>query len=295
MLVVPRDEVVVLSSNVPEIEDGIEVYDSNVAYDLGAIVQHNGCIYESMKDNNEDTPEYFKSTLSWIYKQRTNKYRMFDDLMSGSTFHENELIYELAVNDVDTVCFFGLQAESVKIEVYKDDELVYTSQKLTYERMVSNWWEWTVQKPSKKRVISFRNIPSFYGATLKVFVVLANGVAGCSNLIFGKGLDFGITLCEPAPTSSIRNVSSKEKQADGTVKTTISKVYKRVTLSVALDTNRVAEIQNFLEEHSLEPMLFVGVENDKYESLVVFGFYKDFDQPIGLEQSIYQIEIEGVV
>ncbi|OCL99515.1 hypothetical protein AAX29_00556 [Aliarcobacter thereius] len=295
MLVVPRDEPIILYSNVPERDEEYELFDSSKTYNLGDKVQFLDSIFESLKDNNTDEPIKNISSMSWFLKEKTNRYKIFDSSSSNATKMDEEIIYEFEVNDIDTICFFGLQAESIKIEIRKDEELVYEEEKVTYTRMVSNWWEWTVQKAIQKRVMFFRDLPSFYGARLKVFIKFAGGVSECSHLVFGKSLDFGITLADPAPTSSIRNLSSKEKQADGTIKTTISRIYKRITLTVAVDTNRVSEIQNFLEEYSLEAMLFIGVENDEFETLVVFGFYKDFDQPIGLEKSIYQIEIEGVI
>ena len=44
-------------------------------------------------------------------------------------------------------------------------------------------------------------------------------------------------------------------------------------------------------------MLFIGVEKESMDmnSLTAYGFYKDFEQPITLNYSQYQIEIEGIV
>ncbi|MDS1371026.1 hypothetical protein RJ999_07960 [Aliarcobacter butzleri] len=295
MIVVPKDEIILISSNVPEIEENIEVYNKDITYTVRAIVQMEGCIFESNKDANTDTPIKDKTSLSWLYLGKTNKYKMFDEYMSTSTTYEDELVYKFAVNDIDTICFFGLVAQEVKIEIFQGNELVYEDIKSTYTRFASNWLEWTVQPSSYKRIIFFKNIPSFYGATLKVTISFPGSLASCSHLIFGKSLDFGMTLVDPKPTSSIRNMVSKEKQADGSVKISNSQVYKRVTLNVLLDTSRVDEVQNFLEEHSLTPMLFIGVENESMNSLTAYGFYKDFEQPITLDYSQYQIEIEGII
>ena len=295
MIVVPKDEIILISSNVPEIEENIEVYNKDITYTVRAIVQMEGCIFESNKDANTDTPIKDKTSLSWLYLGKTNKYKMFDEYMSTSTTYEDELVYEFAVNDIDTICFFGLVAQELKIEIFQGNELVYEDIKSTYTRFASNWLEWTVQPSSYKRIIFFKNIPSFYGATLKVTISFPGSLASCSHLIFGKSLDFGMTLVDPKPTSSIRNMVSKDKQADGSVKTSNSQVYKRVTLNVLLDTSRVDEIQDFLEEYSLTPMLFIGVENENMNSLTAYGFYKDFEQPITLDYSQYQIEIEGII
>ena len=81
MLVVPKDEVIIISSNVPEIDDGIEVYDKDKTYKNGNVVQTEDCIFESTKDENIDVPIKEKTPLRcptslanvsmgvfWLYK-----------------------------------------------------------------------------------------------------------------------------------------------------------------------------------------------------------------------------------
>ncbi len=74
-----------------------------------------------------------------------------------------------------------------------------------------------------------------------------------------------------------------------------SRLYKRVVLNVVVESSRVTEIQNILEDYTVTPCLFVGVERDDLNALTVFGYYKDFDKPIGLDYTQYQIEIEGII
>jgi len=295
MLVVPRDETNIIYSNVPELDSNIELYDSNKIYSLDDIVQYQGYIYESIKEDNNDEPLLNSNSLSWMKISRTNKYKMFDDLLSTTTSFKDKLIYEFLVDDIDTVCFFGLVAQNVKIELYSYDELVYTKEESTYMRYVSNWWEWSVQKAKQKNIIYFNEIPSFYNAKLKVTIDNNGSFASCSHLVFGKSLDFGFTLTNPKPTSSIRNLVSKNKQKDGSVRIEASKTYKRVVLNVLIDVLRIDEFAQFLEKHSLEPMLFISERQDNLEALIVFGFFKDFEQAIGLNFSEFQIEIEGIV
>ena len=117
MLLVPKDEIVLLSSNVPSIEDDIEVFDYSKTYSLGEIVQKDECIFESVKSENKDVPVANQTSPSWLYKGKVNKLRMFDDYMSTVTKYP-EIICEFRVSDIDTVAFFNLQAISVKVELY---------------------------------------------------------------------------------------------------------------------------------------------------------------------------------
>ncbi|PZP11496.1 MAG: hypothetical protein DI602_11450 [Aliarcobacter butzleri] len=296
MLLVPKDELVLLSSNVPTIEDGIEVFDSSKTYNLGKTVQKDECIFESVKSENKDVPLANQTSPSWLYKGKVNKLRMFDDYMSTVTKYP-EIICEFRVSDIDTVAFFNLQAISVKVELYDRNEiLLYSLEKDAYKRNVTNWYEWTVQKPIYERTLFFKGLPFTLNCRLKITIKNPNDFAQCGYFMYGRSLDLGLTLLEPKPTSSIRNLLSKERQSDGTVNFSNSRLYKRVTLNVVVESFRITEIQNILEDYTVTPCLFIGVErDDSLNALTVFGFYKDFDKPIGLDYTQYQIEIEGIV
>ncbi len=295
MLVVPKDEVIITSSNVPDIESGITVYAVG-SYNLGDIVQMGEDVFESLKADNTDTPIVGKTSLSWKFVRKTNKYLMWDSFMNTSTSFENEIIYELTTNDVDIVALFGLQAKTVRIELIKNGITLYDQTKDTYKRNVLNWTEWTTQRPKFKRKIYFKNIPFSYAATLRITISNPNSIAMCSHCTFGVSKDTGITLLDPLPTSSIRNIISKEKQADGSVLTSNSMTYDRVVLNVLIPSEMVSETQDFFKEYTVEPLLIIGDEReDGMDSLCTFGIYKDFDVPIGAEYSQYQIEIEGLI
>lgn len=296
MLLVPKDEIVLLSSNVPTIEDGIEVFNSSKTYNLEEFVQKDECIFESVKSENKDVPVANQTSPSWLYKGKVNKLRMFDDYMSTLTSNAESIVCEFRVSDIDTVAFFNLQAITVKVELYDRNEiLLYSLEKDAYKRSVANWYEWTVQKPIYERTLFFKDLPFTLDCRLKITIENPNDFAQCGYFMYGRSIDLGLTLIDPKPTSSIRNLLSKEKQSDGTVNFSNSRLYKRVVLNVVVESSRVTEIQNILEDYTVTPCLYVGVERDDFNALTVFGYYKDFDKPIGLDYTQYQIEIEGIV
>jgi len=298
MLIVPKDEVNIIYSNIPEIDENIEVYDNAKTYSLGDIVQFDGSIFESAKDENIDTPVNKQSSLSWFYIGATNRYKMFDEYIDTLTQNKNIIEYELLVNDIDTICFFNLDAFFVEVELYnKQGLLIYQNKKSTYTRDVSNWYEWTVIKSREQKTLFFNNLPFGWECILKVKISKEQDITKCGLMTFGRSLDLGLTLAEPKPISSIRNTTTKERLKDGSLKFINSRVYKRVVLNVIVSTSRVAQIQAILEQYSNQPLLFIGVEKDdeNLNILSAFGFFKDFDKPIGLNFTQYQIEIEGIV
>lgn len=297
MYIVVPEPVEVISSNVPTIEAGIAVFTTGQNYDLGVEVQKGEDIFESLKANNTDAPIAQTTSLSWEYKRKTNYKRMFDSSMTSYTSNDIEISYDLRTNDIDIVSFFGLEATSVKVELYGyGNTQLYSKEIELYTRAVTDWQNWTIARPEFRKTAFFRDIPFTWNGTLKITISNLNGLAKCSHCTFGMSKDLGITLADPKPISSIRNVISKEKQADGSVITENSMTYKRVVANVLLDTSRASEVQNILEQYSITPSLFVADEREGgIDCLLVFGIYKDFDMPIGLENTEYQLEIEGVI
>lgn len=298
MIFVPQQEVNILDSNVAEVEVGIDVYSHATTYNTYDLVQHNGEVFESLADTNLDnTPVPSSLSLFWNYKRKVNYYKLLDDKMNTSTQNADTITYTFLVSDVDTVCFFGLAATNIKIELYTlQDLLLYEKEIETYNRTVSDWSRWTVAKSSYKTIAFFKDIPYVYEAKLKITIRNIGNIAKCAHIVYGESVDMGITLVGTKPTSSIQNIISKEKDEYGNIITANSMTYKQVTASVLLDTNSVSEVQNLLEKYTVTPLLFVADEREGgIDSLICFGYYKDFDMPIGISKTEYSLEIEGII
>lgn len=297
MYVVVPESVVIKSSNVPVIEVGIPVWTLGQSYALGVEVQIGSDIVKSLKANNTDIPVAETTTLSWSFERKTNYKRMFDNSMSSYTSNSNTIEYELTTNDIDVVAFFGLEATTVSVELRGyNNILLYSKQTDLYTRPVTAWDNWTTLRPEFRKSAFFRDIPFVWNATLKITIINLNGTAKCSHCVYGMSRDLGVTLADPKPISSIRNLIDKSRQADGSIKTENSMTYKRVVANVLLGTSRADVVQNFLEVYTVTPALFVADEREGgIDCLAIFGIYKDFDMPIGLDNTEYQLEIEGVI
>ncbi len=300
MLIVPRDEPNISSSNVLVEEAGITVYDpddTQATYNTDQKIQYNGYIYKALKDGLvQIDPE--TNPLSWKNEGRTNYYRMFDVSMNSATTNPDTIVYEFIVEDVDTLALFGLTAKTVKIELINDlGEVIYEEEKETYNRRTPDWYEWTYARPTYNRSVVFQNIMMSFNATLKVTIDNTGTDAAVSHLTYGRSMDIGWTLISPEPVSSIRNLISKEKDSTtGVVTTENSMTYKRVVANVLIDNISLDEIQEFMEDYTVTPCLYIGDERDGgYRALMVYGLYRDFDMPIGRTKTVYQLEIDGVI
>lgn len=296
MYVVVPEPVIINATNISIVESNIAVWAENQVYTLGVEVQKGEDIFESLKEDNLDTPVAETTTLEWQYKRKTNYKRMFDNSLTSTTENEDYITYTLTTNDIDAIAFFGLEATTVKVELRGyNNILIYEKEIDLYTRTVSNWSNWSTSRAEFKKTAYFREIPFIWDGKLTITITNLNGIAKCSHCVFGMSRDLGITLIDPKPVSSIRNIIDKSRQSDGSIRTENSMTYKRVVANVLLDTSRASEVQNFLEVYTVTPALFVADEREGgIDCLLIFGIYKDFDMPIGLDTE-YQLEIEGVI
>ena len=297
MLIAPQATIDIKSTNVSEYEADIDVYDelASKVYAVDELTQLGDTVWKCLKATTQDiTPG--TNNLIWKAERKTNRYKIFDPRRSYSTINAQSIKYTLNVGDVDTVAFFGIQAKFIKI-VVKDangDERYNHTIEATV-RPVSNWYDWTYVKAQRRAAVHFTKLPMIYNATMEVTIDNDLADAKCTHMAFGTSMDWGITLINPSPTLGTRNLISKSKESDGSVKTDNSLTWKRITANVLVDNERVDSVFELVEIYNGVPCLFIVDEREKgFSSLLVYGFFKDFDIPIGYQMSEYQIEIEGV-
>lgn len=298
MLIVPQSPIDIVETNVPEYETNIDIYipENNKVYNKDDETQYGDTIYKCMKDGTTGI-EPGTNSLIWYPQSKTNRHRIFDAKMSSGTSNLNSIQYKFNVGDVDTVAFFGLVAQSVRVIIRSADTTVMYDRTIqTHTRYAANWYDWTYVKAQQKKAIHFLNMPMIYNATMEVIIDNGQSIAECSHLAFGTSRDFGITLREPAPIVSVRNIIPKTKNEKGVIITDNSMTYKRIVANVLLKNQNLDEIIEQIKLLNAEAMLFLADEREEgFASLLEFGYFKDFDMPIGLETTVYQIEIEGVV
>lgn len=273
-------------------------YEENETYGIDDIVRSNQYLYRSLIDNNIHAPSKGKTTLYWKCISLENRVKMFDFTKDNVTTNEDSIIVTLKlIDEIDVVALFGLSAKMVKIELLDTGKnSVWESSKETSYRNVTDWVSWTSSDLEYDTSVIFNNLPVLMSEYVRITITNENNTAQCSFCVVGQSVDLGVTLSSPEPVSSVKNIISKSHEADGTISTTSSLTYKRMNINIVLSSNRADEVQNLLEKYNGTPALFLADERaDGFHSLHIFGLHKDFDLPIGVDKSKYQLEIEGVV
>lgn len=301
MTATPKQEVVILSSNVSTAESGMSLYSEGTTYkeyDYCYTTDGNIWRFSDVTTASGINPET-DTTSKWSYFGKTNYYRAFDPYRSSSCTNADTITYSFSVTDIDTLTFLKLNAKSVSVSLINDDtgETVISETYETYDRDVYDWHDWTY---AQSEFISSLYIPFNHmvlNGTLSVTIDNTGSTASVGHIVYGRSLALGVTLASPEPVASIRNITSKERnQYTGVIELSDPITYKRVTCNVLVDSASVDRTNNRLEKLNGTPCLFVGDNReDGYSSLMAFGLHRDFDQPIGAIKTQYQIQIEGFI
>jgi len=312
MIIAPRTKANILSSNIAEEEAGIAVYDSSKDdYTTGDLVQVTSPYYRKYeaiqavpkgdtnplaRPENDVNPVTGIGTY-WFDRGATNYMRAFDELGSSKCSNSDEIYYKFSISDIDVLMIDAIEnVKTIRVVVTKNDDDSTVAFDKTFDmsfRDVYDWQDWTYA-PTEYRRSFFVLLPLVYDATLEVYIDNPDNVVAVGHIAYGRSKNFGLTLIEPNPTSSMRGITSKSRDKFGNIITRRKARYKRMSISCIIDSFAIDIIQNRLNDLADTPAIFVGDERDGgYKALLIYGELKDHDMPISVAKTTYQLEVEG--
>jgi len=298
--VVKKTIPIILSCNVPEIEEGITVFVPSSSYELKDEVQMGQDIFKSLKADNQDIPVPKTTTLSWRYLRKTNRHRAFDEYNSTITTYQDKIEYVVESRYIDTIALFKLKATSVKIELFNIDDDTFsnslsTQEFDTVERDVHNYTSYiTAQGEYQDILVS--NLFPYFDTKLRITISNPSKDAEVGNIIYGRKYDLGLTLIDPQPTHELKNLyETTIDEETGTIQQVPILPTESGTISVIIPTNQIDRTKNILKKFMGEAHLWIAIQkNKKLPNLVFYGFYQRITTPIGLQMTTRNIEITGV-
>ncbi len=305
MIIAPRTDANIVSTNIAQIEAGIAVYDSTVAYALKNVVQVNGTtnrIYEATQavpagtDPVLDVNPTTGIGIYWFDRGATNYMRAFDALESSKCSNSDSIYYKFAISDIDTLMIDGLvNATSIRVVLTNNATSTVILDETTdiTSRIVYDWFDWTYA-PTEKQKSFFKLFVPIFDATLEIYIIGTGSVVGVGHIAYGRSMNYGLSLISPSPVSSMRGLTSKKRDAYGNIITRRKARYKRMKISCVIDSFSVDVIEQRLNDLADTPSIFVGDERDGgYRALLIYGELKDHDMPISVSKTRYQLEVEG--
>ena len=304
MKLIPPQKITLNSSNVAESDlsewlsgttynVGDQVYVTLAEDGLTEVTPHK--IYESLTSSNTGNYPGGDPT-NWLDTGATNRWKMFDDYVSSQTENPDSIQVNLTPESyVDTLALFGLAGTEVTVVCSSGGTVVDTQTISLVSENVSNWFDYFFSgfEFTRTAVIA---VPGLYSSmTIDVTITYTGDTAKCGHCALGLSQFLGKT--QYAPTSSINDYSAKETNDFGETYLNQRAFAKTLSADLYLASGAVDKVINSLTAVRSTPCIWqFNNSGTEYETLVIFGFYKDFDVVLqSFKHSECSIEIEGLI
>ena len=281
------------SSTAPETD--YPAWSSATAYAVGArvILTATHRRYEALATSTNVSPS--TDPTKWLDLGPTNRWAMFDARVGTATSRTGSLQVGLAPGTIDALALIDTEAESATVTLTVGGVQVYSrSQTFNVGGVaIDNWFSWFFEPLGQKTSMLFLDVPVYAAGQLSVTLTRDNPAdsVSCGTLLVGRQLSLGDT--EHGADIGIIDYSRKETDQFGVTSVVERAFAKRMTARVVMPTDAIDDIHRSLAALRATPVLWIGSES--FESLTVYGFYKEFSIDIAYPTVSYcSLTIEGL-
>jgi hypothetical protein len=257
------------------------------SYSVNAIVSYlpGHRMYKSLQNTNIGyTPGGAGNSTWWQDWGATERWVVFDEAVGVQAEAPTQITYEILPGEaIDSVALLNIEADSITV-IMKDG---------LDGAVVKTWHEHTlIDGLFVSDVVETTFSSAIADPHILISIDYAGGTAKLGEIVVGLKESLGTTRY--TPSVSITDYSIKEVDAFGNY-TILERAYsKRLSCETFLPNTSLDAIYNVLAEHRALPAVWVGSED--YASMIVYGFYKDFEITIPYPKfSLCTLEIEGLV
>jgi len=259
-------------------------------------------VYEALVNvTGGSTPEVdvLAAVPKWAEVSATNRWKAFDTKVGSQTSQATSITYTLTPGVVvDSVAFLNMDAATIRIVstdpvvgvVYdKTTDLISTV--ITGVAGVYDWYTYFFSSEFKLADLVLIDLPPYLNTVLTITITYTGGTAKVGGIVLGVLANLGIT--QYSPTVGIHDYSIKEVDDFGVYSVTQRAFSKRMSCDIIIEKASIADVQNLLASYRTTLLVWIGSED--YASLIVYGFYKDFNIIISYPSfAICSIDIEGL-
>lgn len=157
---------------------------------------------------------------------------------------------------------------------------------------IIDWYGYFFDPIMNKTDIIFQDIPPYSNGILSIVILNTGATAKCGNCVIGNFYEMGLT--QYGAKAGITDYSVKTVDAFGST-TIVKRSYsKRMTVNMAISAEIIDDLTTVLATFRSTPLVWIGADN-LYTSLIVYGFYKDFEVDIAYPTISYcSLTIEGL-
>lgn len=288
-------DAILTSSNIPE--DEYPAWVSGTSYTALDKVIYEHKIYERIVTGTGTTPPDLDQA-NWLDLGYTNRYRMFDNIISSVSSRTGGIEFTLTPNQViNGIALLNVNASTVRVVMNDPIEgVVYDRTKeLRSSSNVIDYYSYffaPLINLGDLDTAIFLDLPNKPTATITVYVSSGVGLVEVGEVVYGVQSIVGRTNYGTA--IGITSYSRKDTDEFGKVTVIKRKNSKYADYDIDIDNTNLAFVQRLFQDIDSVPCVFIG--NPEMEELIVYGFYKDFKATISFPTvSKCTLRVEGLV
>ena len=291
------------ASNVTE--DDYQVWAVGTAFTAGdrcIVIGTIHKIYEALVNvTGGDSPEIdvTNAVPKWLEISATNRWKAFDTKVGTQTSKATSITYTITPGVViDSIAFLNLDAVTVRVVstdpvagVVYDHTVDLISSVITGSFSIYDWYSYFFSTEFRLTDVVLLDLPPYLNTVLTITITYTEGTAKVGGIVMGVQANLGIT--QYSPSIGIHDYSIKEADAFGVLSVTQRAFSKKMSCDILIESVSIADIQNLLASYRTTLLVWIGSED--YPSLIVYGFFKDFNIIIGYPTfAICSLEVEGL-
>ena len=287
---------ILVNSNIPE--DEYPMWVSGTSYSVANRVIYNHIIYEAILANSSTTTPDLDET-NWLSLGATNRYRMFDTVISNISSRVGGIEFTLSPSQiVDGVALIAVSATTARVVVTDPvDGVVYDKTKVLRDTTgIVDYYSYffsPIGATYNDSTVLFDDLPSNRAtSTITVYINSGSSAVSVGEVVYGKQSVIGRTNYNTA--FGITSYSRKDVDEFGTTTVIKRKNSKYCDFDIDIDNSNNAFVYRLFSDIDSVPCVFIG--NSNMEEIIVYGFYKDFKATITYPTvSKCTLRVEGLI
>ena len=288
-------DTILTSSNIPE--DEYPAWVSGTSYTALDKVIYQHKIYERIVTGGGTTPPDLDQ-VNWLDDGYTNRYRMFDNIISNVSSRTGGIEFTLTPNQiVNGIALLNVNASTVRVVMNDPVEGVVYDQtrELRSSSEVTDYFSYffaPLVSLTDLNTAIFLDLPTKPTATITVYISSGSGLVEVGEVVYGIQSIVGRT--NYGTSFGIKSYSRKEIDEFGKVTVVKRKNSKYSEYDIDIDNTNLSFVLRLFQDIDSVPCVFIG--NSDMDVLIVYGFYNDFKTTIAYPTvSKCTLRVEGLI
>lgn len=250
-------------------------------------------IYECILAHTGRTASPEVDTAYWLDIGPTNRWAMFDSSTGTRTAVASPLTCTLQPGFIDSIAYLDVVGADSILTVMRDGATtVYTNTtSMADTTILLDWYDYYFAEIVPRTDLVLSDLPAYQTATVEVTVT---GLANVQVGVTAVGTQVPLGISQYGVNVGIVDYSVKETDAYGNFNVVERKFARKIDVNFWIDNDKLDYTVSKLASIRATPCVWFE-ENIDYQSLILYGFYKDWTASIFAPTTTeIQLSLEGI-